>query len=349
MKVWDLGTLPGGLGAWVGRINDFGVAVGWASLSGWDQQHPAMIPLFGPNAMQWVDLGTLGGEGYPAQAMGISNTGIIVGHSTTSAGDDHAFVWTFQTGIADLGTLPIPGHTQGMAIAVNRNGSLIVGWSEMSGRVDARPVVWTPSMEWTQHGLVMTWKIHELDATALGQYTNGHAIGVNNRGQIVGNVWGEAGYIGVLWAPVGDGKKWEPVQLSSAEYPIVMFNHINDHGEFVGTACHADWIGCGAALGQPVRGAKKAYKVTQLAAPSGGYGAWADCINNRGDISGVAVDENGSYYGAQWSTKDSAFIRLMPTLTGQTWSFLAGVNESGIAVGGYGTVDFQHGVAAQFH
>ena len=135
MKVWDLGTYPGGLGSWVGDINDFGVAVGWASLSGWDQQHPAMVPLFGPKAMQWVDLGTLGGEG-AAEAFGISDTGIIVGHSFTGAGNDRAFVWTSKTSIVDLGTLP--GHTDSQALDINRVGTLIVSApSESSSAMNA--------------------------------------------------------------------------------------------------------------------------------------------------------------------------------------------------------------------
>jgi hypothetical protein len=39
----------------------------------------------------------------------------------------------------------------------------------------------------------------------------------------------------------------------------------------------------------------------------------------------------------------------MPMLPDQTWSYLANLDEVGIASGGYGTADFMHGVAVQLH
>jgi probable HAF family extracellular repeat protein len=349
IKVWDLGAYPGGSSSWAHDINDFGVAAGWSDLSGNTQQHAVMIPLFGPNAMQWIDLGTFGGE-ESEQANSVSDSGIIVGRSVTSAGYEHAFVWTSQTGIVDLGTLANLGHTRSQANEVNRNGTLIVGWSASPDWSDMQPVVWTPSFKRTQHGLVTTWKIHQLHATALGQYAGGVANAVNNLGQIVGNVWGDF-TAAVVWTPVWGREGWKPVPLfGSAEYPNVSgTDDINDRGEVVGTSCTPDWSICGPALGQPVGRANKTYKFTQLPYPSGlSNGGWAAGINNRGDIVGVLLDESGNAHAVLWSTKDPTFVELMP-FADRVWSMLANVNEFGIAAGGYGEVDFMHGVAVQLH
>jgi probable HAF family extracellular repeat protein len=55
-------------------------------------------------------------------------TGVVrvVGYSTTSSGATHAFVWTANGGMTDLGTL---GGTNSWATAINNN-NLIVGYSE---------------------------------------------------------------------------------------------------------------------------------------------------------------------------------------------------------------------------
>jgi probable HAF family extracellular repeat protein len=348
MTVWDLGTFSGGMGSWVGDINNLGVAVGWGDMSGWNQQHPMMVALFGQKAMQWVDLGTLGADG--GEAFGVSNTGIIVGHSYTVSGDDHAFVWTSQTGMVDLGALADLGHTQSQALDVNRAGTLIVGWSASPDRSDTRPVVWTPSTQRTQQGPVTTWEIHQLDASALG-LPFGSVTAVNNHGQMVGNCWSNSAYANIVWNPVRGRKEWKPVQLpGSADYPNLWSAEINERGEVVGGSYTPDWNYGPAALWQPVDGTKTIYKFVPLANPwgllngDGGIG-----INNRGDIVGVVVDENWSGHGAQWRTSDPSSVVLMPMLPDQTWSYLANLDEVGIAAGGYGTADFMHGVAVQLH
>jgi probable HAF family extracellular repeat protein len=340
MKVWDLGAHPGGTSAFLGDINDLDVLVGSSTLAGNTLNHPMMIQLFGPNAMQWVDLGTLGGEG-AAEAFGASDTGTIVGYSTTSAGNQHAFVWTSVTGMVDLGTLPNLGHTDSRALDVNRIGTLIVGWS--GGPDTTIPVVWTP----TQHGRVTTWTIHRLPTSSdsTGRYSNGSVTAVNNLGQVVGNVWGYYGEATMLWTPRRNGKGWKlTLLLGSAEYPNV---YPADLGEVVGGSYTTDWSHCVGALWRP---AGATYTLTQLANPWGlSNGDWGVGINSGGDIVGAVIDENGNAQGALWSTQDPAYVELIPPLPDQTWSYLANVNELGIASGGYGGVGFMHGLAVQFH
>ncbi|NIN63845.1 MAG: HAF repeat-containing protein, partial [Anaerolineae bacterium] len=50
-----------------------------------------------------VDLGTLGG--YRSDAYAINSQGQVVGDSRNALGFTHAFVWTAEGGMVDLGTL----------------------------------------------------------------------------------------------------------------------------------------------------------------------------------------------------------------------------------------------------
>ena len=341
IRFWDLGTL-GGSGSWASDVNDFGIVAGWSNAPETDFQHPAMVRLFGPKAMQWVDLGTFGGEGF-AQVEGVSDTGLLVGEATTDTGNVHGFVWTFMTGKVDLGTLP--GHTDSQAWDVNRIGTLIVGYS-VDPDGNWFPVVWTPSVKWTQHGFVTTWTIHLLDASALGDFPYGQTVAVNNLGQILGEAWGDSGYVTVLWSPAG--KSWTAKQLpGSTDYPNSWPAELNDLGQAVGTYCDADWVQCGGALWQ-TKGTKRVYKFIPLANPwgllNGDYGVG---INNRGDIVGVVYGDRS--YAAHWTTKNPASVQLLPPADA-AWSYAANVNEWGTAAGGFGGADFGiHAIAWQLH
>ena len=50
-----------------------------------------------------TDLGTLGGSW--AAAWGMSNLGHVVGNSETAVCESHAYLWTPDGGMTDLGTL----------------------------------------------------------------------------------------------------------------------------------------------------------------------------------------------------------------------------------------------------
>src|SRR5207253_1359102 len=53
----------------------------------------------------------------------LNRSGEVVGSSTTSTGDQHAFAWTQAGGMIDLGTLP--GATYNRANAVNDAGQVV--------------------------------------------------------------------------------------------------------------------------------------------------------------------------------------------------------------------------------
>jgi probable HAF family extracellular repeat protein len=351
-KVYDLGHYPGGTYAEMVHINDFGVAVGLGDTpSGYGEctdplrgyTRPVGVPLFGPRAMQWFDLGTLGGESCPNEwfpaatsAAEISNTGLIVGLAPKitdlmNPPPAHAFAWTAKSGMIDLGTLEDLGYDWSVAIGVNKLGTLIVGSSGQTGG-KSLAVVWTPEVVWTSHGPARTWKIHALDTTGFEQIPNWTANTVNDLGQIVGIGFSDSGPIAALWTPVA-GKGWIVKQLDSPKYPISVANDINDRGEIVGCVAPADASVYIPALWQPVGRNGKTWRLTVLANLPG-TSAELFGINDLGDIVGTAWDANWNPSAVCWTTTDPNSVR--PIGFPGDWGYGFKINNLRIAVGGYG-------------
>lgn len=176
----DLGTLGGGNESAIGSVNSRGQAVGAAMNTvpdSFDLVGPGLFPtqcrafLWQNGVMQ--DLGTLGGD--DANANFINERGQIVGTSytnttpnaTTGVPTIDPFLWERGTMI-DLGTL---GGTIGAVAAFNNRGE-VVGTSNVTGDVFARPYLWTK-----QHGMQ--------DLGTLGGNT-GVVNWINDAGDIVG-------------------------------------------------------------------------------------------------------------------------------------------------------------------
>jgi probable HAF family extracellular repeat protein len=154
----------------------------------------------------------------------LSNTGYVVGDSTTTAGpplgeDYHAFLFKDGTA-ADLGTL---GGARSSGLDVNDAGQ-VVGWAG-TGIGPEHPVLY-------QDG-----KMTDL-GTLGGDW--GEALGINNAGMAVG-VYGRTGtqgrhaflylngQIADLSSLVGDADGWDVVSASE----------INDRQQILGSACRA--------------------------------------------------------------------------------------------------------------
>src|SRR6266704_1585333 len=68
-----------------------------------------------------TDIGTLGGTF--TQAFRINAKGQVIGESSTSSGEIHAFLWTRESGMIDLGTLA--GGTVSFAWGINNQGIVV--------------------------------------------------------------------------------------------------------------------------------------------------------------------------------------------------------------------------------
>ena len=369
-QFYDLGHYPGGTWAEAWGINKAGVVVGTGDIPG-GYDRPIGVPLFGPEAGQWFDLGTLGGDRTDSvMCMAIADTGMIVGHAAIADNETiHAFAWTAATGKVDLGTLQdigYSGYTYSLAWGTNKSGTLIVGWSGngldsnnlVNGTAaDALPVVWTPKVTWNSGQWKTMWQIHKLDTRGFHNFQFWTAMVPNDNGQIIGVVTAPDGTLaGVLWNPVEGGKEWEIQKLPAAQgYSSVWPSDINNEGEIVGDVLNGNgfpysWTDEFPAYWKPSDRSGSHFKVTILPTLGGHLSGLGDAegINDVGDIVGGSTDADGNYYASAWRTRDLDDVPTLlssPTHSG-SWSWANRVNNYGLAVGSYGNDDVQENAAA---
>jgi probable HAF family extracellular repeat protein len=182
--VRELRPLPGdtvGVAFW---INDKGQVVGASGTC--DNTLPNGV-IVGPHAVLWdsdgtpIDLGTLGGTSdIKAFAVGnrgtyINNNGQVVGGSALAGNKtSHAFLWTRDAGMKDLGVLP--GDFNSGALALNERGEAVGVSNDPEG--NPRAFIW-------RNGLLAD--LNTLVAADSPLYLL-FAAGINNRGEIAG--WG---------------------------------------------------------------------------------------------------------------------------------------------------------------
>ncbi len=154
----QLDTYPGDTDGVAAFINDHGQAVGASGPCGGAEFVGAFGSSFNPDtglylvenhALLWengtpTDLKNLGGSGGLAgnHACALNNRGQVVGHSELTndpAGPFHGFLWTKETGMQDLGTLP--GDFYSLADGINDRGD-VVGQSGNASFTVANAVLW---------------------------------------------------------------------------------------------------------------------------------------------------------------------------------------------------------------
>ncbi len=126
----------------------------------------------------WTNLGTLGGA--ESLGNGINDAGQVVGRSTTTTGDTHAFVWTAggTDGVAgnpqmkDLGTL---GGASSQANGINASGQ-IAGDSETAGG-DSHAFVYSGG------------KLTDIGGLLGNSLPNSFGYGINQAGHIAGTAY----------------------------------------------------------------------------------------------------------------------------------------------------------------
>ena len=349
-KIWELGTYSGGTWAALNDINDFGMAVGIGDIppigsDGVGYTHSFVVALFGRDAGEWVDLGTLNGEqsrGWEEPCMTISNSGLVVTHSTAQDGQVHAAAWTKETGMVDLLTLAdthdsrYHSHNSSFACLTNRLGTLIAGESGVDG-AHTVPVVWTPSRIWSNREFVTKWQIQALDTKGLPKVPNWDVYGVNDYGQIdaVGYTDNDSIVISVVWNPCTDGKGWVPTILpNSKTYPKPIAFKMNDKGQITGVVLSEDesvWI---PVLWKPLDANRTKYsRPIEFGVPGGFSICESVGINEVGDITGDCSNDT-DWLPVHWKAQDPASPQFL-TFPGD-WGFSWGVNDRRIAVFTYG-------------
>jgi probable HAF family extracellular repeat protein len=181
-QVRELRPLPGDTVAASFWINDRGQVVGTSGNCA--NTLPTGV-IVGPHAVLWdtdgtpIDLGNLGGSvdvsliAVGNRAIYINNEGQIVGGSTLPGNKtSHAFLWTRDAGMSDLGVLP--GDFNSGALAINDRGEVVGVSNDTEG--GARAFIW-------RNGLMTD--LNTLAPPDSPLYLL-FAAGINNRGEIVG-------------------------------------------------------------------------------------------------------------------------------------------------------------------
>jgi probable HAF family extracellular repeat protein len=172
---------------------------------------PATRPANSGRRIAVTSLETLGGG--TSRALAINASGAIVGASTTSSGELHAFRWTVADGLVDLGTL---GGARSVAADVNDVGQ-VVGESETASGE-------THAFRWTAEGGMR-------DLGTLGGAAS-RALAINNLGEVVGIATTATGEEhAFLWTAIAG---MHDLSASSASDSSGA-SDISDAGQIVGT------------------------------------------------------------------------------------------------------------------
>jgi probable HAF family extracellular repeat protein len=173
----------------VNAINNSGVMVGELFFSyheppepnaSWPNLPALWYPPGGSYPQPMVYLPTFGGDIGSATAINASNQ--VVGWSTAADNIRHAFLWTWENGLRDLGSLDVgsPPEHHTWACAINDQG-WVVGSSmfeEAIGIITMHGFLWTPA-----NGMQ---DLQALTSNLPAGVTLAVPMGINNRGEIVG-------------------------------------------------------------------------------------------------------------------------------------------------------------------
>jgi probable HAF family extracellular repeat protein len=244
-----------------------------------------------------TDLGTLGGSWSEGHA--INELGHVVGRSQTASGETHAFLWTPENGMRDLGTLGLgPGEAY-EAHDVN-DDDLVVGYEVGVG---IRGFKWTvtggmqplaPEISWSQ------------------------GFSVNSAGEIGGRT-GEAKPVGVIWNSAGALELVDTVGVSAWG-----IRGLNDVGQAVGSASD----GAGGPM-RPYLYTRTAAGWTRTPIPAGQLDAGPAALNRSGQVTGIFRFWEGGVGGFVWSAAEG--IDTLPGAGGRLDP--ADINDGGVIVG----------------
>ena len=261
------------------------------------------------------------GKGSPQNgltvALGVNNSGIVVGTSETPTNSRHACYWSTDGTIKDLGTL---GGNYGVGFAINNLGQ-VAGSANVADNSRSDPFLWTSS-----GGMQ--------DLGRLGSGIQNEALALNDKTHVVG------------FSCLDSGNN------TCHAFLWIQSTGMQDLGTLGGSFSTADGINAaGHIAGWSARtdGTRHAFLWTaaggmQELEPGSTFESFAFGINDSDEIIGEFINPTDSQFHAFMWTQTSG-LRDLGVLTGG-WSEALGINDSGNVVGfsrdasgkGYGTI-----------
>jgi probable HAF family extracellular repeat protein len=217
---------------------------------------------------------------------GMNNLGQVVGKLDVIENGEvqqtHAFLWSKDTGIQDLGTLAgNTGYTDANAIGINDHGQ-VVGWSNMPTTAEGSHAFrWTPETGMQDLGIIAD--------------PNNEELFINNNGEIAGSRYIDGSHRrGFVWTP--EKGVIDLGTLSSLPDSESRVKGFNDQGQVIGSS---DTISgyAHAFLWIPEKG------MQDLGTLGGNYSSALD-INNLGQIVGRSNLPSGESHAFLWTEKD---------------------------------------------
>jgi probable HAF family extracellular repeat protein len=175
-----------------------------------------------------VDLGTVGNSPGTSGANGINRPGQVVGYSTNGGNVPHACIWT-NGAVTDLD----PAGQWGSAANAINDAGLVVGYQTLGSA--QRATLW-------QNGTAVDLGV--LPGVGNGLTPWSWAVGINNKGQIVGST-GIAG-LGPMRAFIWQNGTMTDLNTlipDGSDYVIVGATGINDAGQIIAGASRSDGSG----------------------------------------------------------------------------------------------------------
>jgi len=329
-------------------VNDAGLSVGWANTSGgdlravrWDKYGNVFdLAAFFPTTINAVS----------SSAIGINNLGQVIGNYTDSAGYQHAFVWTLEGGMQDLGTL---GGNETQVIAINGAGQ-VIGRSESTTPDEWKPFIITPHMkangmlEWYQGTTPMNEMMTDLGPTPSGRpwggkYSPFGPTALNDQGIVVGiyeRPWGNTGmvYRGFGWSQLTgilDLGTLGGAESDSTE-PLALSNFYVAGYSTIGGNLHAFKIepqACGEILALFCPTIEPAFTMIDLGTLGGPYSI-ARAVNSAGQVAGTSnYSPTGTLHAVIWAGDGPHDLGTLGGQAQPTWSEAIAMNGTGQVIG----------------
>jgi probable HAF family extracellular repeat protein len=270
-----------------------------------------------------TDLGTLKGDS-ESSGFWINNSGDVVGCSDTQSSlgypctglepGQHAFLWSANGGMKDLGTLS--GATISGAIGINDSG-IVVGYSNMKGQ----PATTFAAVQWSAAGAIA--KLGTLSAGL-----SSAAFEINSSGEISGDSFLSNGNV--------NATSWTNKKIKNlGSLPNAIFTaglDINDNGDIVGESVFT--------YGPPFTSHGFHWNgttMTDLGTLPGGATSIANAVNSLGVVVGQSDGGNtrGFWHAVKWNIYGK--IEDLGVLKGGTYSMAFAINDSKVVVG-YGNI-----------